>query len=41
MSKRSRSKANTPIRRESIFWILSPVFCFLPTAHPAHFAKEL
>jgi len=30
MSKRSRSKANIPIHRESLFWILSPVFCLLP-----------
>ena len=32
MSKRSRSKASIPINRESLFWILSPVFCLLP--HP-------
>ena len=32
MSKPSRSKANIQIHRESIFWILSPVFCLLP--HP-------
>ena len=25
MSKRSRSKANIPIHRESLFWIMSPV----------------
>jgi len=30
MSMRSRSKANIPIHRESLFWILSPVFCLLP-----------
>ena len=30
MSKRSHSKANIPIHRESLFWILSPVFCLLP-----------
>jgi len=30
MSKPSRSKANIPIHRESLFWILSPVFCLLP-----------
>jgi hypothetical protein len=30
MSKRTRSKANIPIHRESLFWILSPVFCLLP-----------
>jgi len=30
MSKRSRSKANIPIHRESLFWILSPVSCLLP-----------
>jgi len=29
MSKRSRSKANIPIHRESLFWIPSPVFCLL------------
>ncbi len=29
MSKRSRSKTNMPIHRESLFWILSPVFCLL------------
>ena len=30
MSMRSRSKANIPTHRESLFWILSPVFCLLP-----------
>jgi len=30
MSKRSRSKANIQIHWESLFWILSPVFCLLP-----------
>jgi len=30
MSKRSCSKANTPIHRESLFWILSPAFRLLP-----------
>src|SRR3990170_38451 len=30
MSKRSRSKANIPIHRESLFCILSPVFRLLP-----------
>jgi hypothetical protein len=30
MSKRSRSKANIPIHRESLFWILSPASCLLP-----------
>jgi len=30
MSKRSRSKANILVHRESIFWILSPVSCLLP-----------
>ena len=40
MSKRSRSKANIPAHRASLFWILSPVFCFLPkTPIPAHRAS--
>ncbi len=30
MSKRSRSRANIPIHREPLFWILPPVFCLLP-----------
>jgi len=30
MSKRSRSKANIPIHRESVFCPLSSVFCLLP-----------
>jgi hypothetical protein len=30
MSKRSRSKANIPIHRESLFWIPSPVSRLLP-----------
>jgi len=29
MSKRSHSRANTPIHRESLFWILSPIFRLL------------
>jgi len=35
MSKRSRSKANIPIHRESLFWVLSPVFCPTRPSCPA------
>jgi len=50
MSKRSRSKPNIPIHRESLFWILFPVSCLLSSvfcllssaqhAYPAHLAKN-
>jgi len=35
MSKRSRSRANIPIHRESLFWILSPIFCLNRPSCPA------
>ncbi len=48
MSKRSRSKTNIPIHRESIFCIRSPVLCILSSlslgdaqhAHPAQLATQ-
>ena len=39
MSKPSRSKANIQIHWESLFWILSPVSCLLPSALPAYPAQ--